>query len=315
MNITEIVMRAFDKRRHLFDDETVNAFRLFHTRRDGIDGLTIDIYGEFLLVQFYSQDLYEIENEIIASVERCAEMIPMAVRGILYKDRVKVNVKDIAERRKSMPVTGELPPAEYPVLHNGITVQVDLLEGQNTGLFTDMRQVRERLRDHYGEGDSLLNLFCYTGVFSVHALKNGVKRAVNVDISRGVLRRAEANYLANSLLFDDRDFVYGDAMDWIRRFRKRGRTFSFAVVDPPTFSRSGKRTFSVKKQYREMLRQLHYVVPEGHVLTAVNTYTVSPDEFFSWHPTGWERLWYMNESEDYMPGDDPYLKVALWRVR
>ena len=95
----------------------------------------------------------------------------------------------------------------------------------------------------------MLNLFSYTALFSVHAVRRGITGAVNVDLSRAVLERAKVNYGLNGLRIDERDFIYGDSLEWIRRFRKKGRTFSFVIFDPPTFSRNRQRSFSSRRDY------------------------------------------------------------------
>ncbi|MFW5808489.1 MAG: class I SAM-dependent methyltransferase, partial [Spirochaetota bacterium] len=189
----------------------------------------------------------------------------------------------------------------------------DLVSAQNTGVFMDMREVRDRMVSFYPQIDSVLNLFCYTGAFSVHALAHGVPRAVNVDISAPVLDRARTNYTLNGLACDDRDFVRTDVMKAIRRFSKQGQRFGLVILDPPTFSRNKHSHFSVKKDYMRCCRLLEELTP-AYVLSAMNTYSVPLSGYLSSHPQHWERIFLMHESTDFPHGNDPYLKCALWRV-
>ena len=159
----------------------------------------------------------------------------------------------------------------------------------------------------------MLNLFCYTGLFSVHALVCGVDSAINVDLSRTVLSRARDNYRLNGLECDDRDFIYGDALEWIKLFIKKKQVFDFAVFDPPTFARNRKKQFSVKRDYRASLEKLDQSVRAGGlILTSVNSYSVSEKEYRSYHPDSWQLLMFANESSDFNNRGNPYLKVGLW---
>jgi len=317
MNYKNLLLTAFEKRTELFDNNETNCFRLFNFASEGIEGLTVDLYGEYILIQYFDDILNEHSVRILKDLESVLSGIPVACKGLLLKNRmIPDSNSGVHELRKSQLVTGEMPPADYTVRQNGITACVDLVEGQSTGIFLDMREVRDELISFYmsGDADSMLNLFSYTGVFSVHALKNGVKSAVNVDLSKGVLARARNNYELNQLKCDNRDFVYGDSIEWMKIFRKKKTTFSFGVFDPPTFARHKKRTFSVKKDYSKSLSILSDLLPGGHVLTAVNSYTVSEEEYISYHPSGWTPVFFRNESSDFPHRNDPYLKVGLWKI-
>ncbi|MCP4138353.1 MAG: class I SAM-dependent rRNA methyltransferase [bacterium] len=316
MKPEELLKIALEKRSHLFNDPQTTCFRIFNTAGDGIDGFTIDLYGEYLLVQYFREEAGEDNIDLMKAVEELAAALPVPVRGILLKSRVvlKGNL-DYAEMRKSRLLAGEEPPEGYCVRQNGVLAAVDLVEGQSTGVFLDMRTVRDTLASFYRENSltSMVNFFSYTALFSVHALKNGVKQAINVDLSKAVLKKARSNYLVNDLKDDDRDFIYGDSLDWIRRFDKNKREFSFAVFDPPTFSRHKKRSFSVKKDYSQSLMFLEKIVPQGYVLTSINSYSVAKDEYLSYHPKSWELVFFENESSDFIHNSNPYLKVGLWK--
>jgi 23S rRNA (cytosine1962-C5)-methyltransferase len=316
MDLTSKLMEAFRRREHIFSDSENTAFRLCNGVGDGVDGITIDIYDRFILVQFFDDKLFMEKATINAAISDAVDKSRLPVDGILLKNRIRVrDSENIASIRESELMVGSLPPARYPVVQNGVKVYVDLLKGQNTGLFLDMRKVRDMLKDIYSDGGSMCNFFSYTGQFSVHALKNGMDSAVNVDLSRTVLRRARDNYRLNDLPVDDRDFVYGDAIEWMKMFSKKQKAFSFVVFDPPTFARNKKKTFSVQQDFGRTVPHLAGLCEGGYVLTSINSASISEEEFRSFHPASWDLVFIANEPDDFPWEDKPYLKVGLWRPK
>ncbi len=306
-------IHAFAKRFHLFDDTLSNCFRVFHGPGDGVNGLTIDMYNEYLLVQYFDRSII-IDDALKSVIIKAANEFPQPIRGILIKNRIKeTQVKDFHELRKSELLFGELPETNYLVKQNDVTVDVDLINGQSTGLFLDMREVRNALQSIYSPDMFLLNLFSYTGIFSIHALLCGIKSAINVDLSSTVLKRAKNNYVLNNLNYDERDFIAGDAPYWVRRLQRMNKKFSFIVLDPPTFSRNKNKSFSVKKDYSKVLHTIHEIC-DGYVLSSINSYSVTEKEYRNYHPSSWKLELFMNESEDFTHQGNPYLKVGLWKV-
>ncbi|TFH41673.1 MAG: class I SAM-dependent rRNA methyltransferase [Chrysiogenales bacterium] len=315
MHIETLFKKAFERRRALYEDRATNCFRLFNGEGDGLPGLTLDWYGEYLLLQYFEPGLNELTREIVGLIESSPAMFPLTPGGVLLKNRLKsVDVFDMASATRSVLLAGGAPPECYHVRQNGVAAVVDLVGGQSTGIFLDMRGVRDRLAAYYTPADVMLNLFCYTALFSVHALKNGISSAVNVDLSRGLLDRARVNYAINGLRIDDRDFIYGDSIGWTRRFHKKGVSFSFALFDPPTFSRNRRRTFSVKRHYPEALALLSRIADRGWVLTSVNSPGIGVEEYIQFHPEGWKLEFLEHESSDFTRSGPPYLKAGLWRV-
>ena len=160
----------------------------------------------------------------------------------------------------------------------------------------------------------MLNLFSYTAIFSVHGMKNGVNSSINIDLSKAVLNRAKINYHLNDLKVDERDFIYGDVLDWIKRLSKKREFFDFIVFDPPTFARNKRGNFSVKKNYLDSLESIKSLAMDRFIVTSVNSYSVTEDEYRSFHPAQWKLLMLENESSDFVCKDNPYLKVGLWKI-
>ena len=316
MNRLNILQKAFESRNYLFEHTESDCFRLFNSDGDGIFGLTIDIYGEYLLIQFFEDSLYDIQDMLLKDIVNAAGKIPAKIKGFIFKDRIKAgDITDPQEQRKSLVFEGSFPENDYTVYQNGIKASVDLIRGQSTGVFLDMREVRDRLKSFYAENGRILNLFCYTALFSVHALKNGFRSSTNVDLSKQVLRKARKNYCLNDIKLDDRDFICGDAISWMKTLKNRGSEYELIIFDPPTFSRNKKRTFSVKKNFKSALLRLNELSGQGMVLTSINSHSVSKKEYFSYHPEEWDLLFYNNESSDFPATGEPYLKVGLWKRR
>lgn len=315
MKIHSIIRKAFERRDLLFHDSDTNCFRLFNSSGDGMRDLTVDLYGEYLLVQFFNTALYREEGGILKAISDTISQYPVAIRGIFLKNRARIEGNgNVSAIRISRLVEGGPPPDNYYVKQNGINALIDLVEGQSTGIFLDMRQIREKLVSFYGEFENMVNLFSYTSLFSVHAIKHGVKHSVNVDLSKSNLRRAMMNYEINGLACDDRDFIYGDVLQWIRKFQRSGKAFSYIVFDPPTFSRNKRRFFSVSRDFKKYLNLLQRISDEGFILTSINSRAVSETEYRSFHPPNWEMVFYGNESDDFRYEKKPYLKVGLWMV-
>jgi len=314
---TDILLKAaFTKRLVLFGDPETDCFRIFNSSGDGIDGLTLDWYNGYILVQYYRSGVQWGIDHIVARTVSCAGLLPQPVKGILVKNRMPVHDPEGKEKWKSLTAHGTYPEGGTVVRQNGILMAADLVNGQNTGIFLDMRDIRTELAGFYKREKpvSILNLFCYTGAFSVHALRNGVERAINVDLSKSVLKRATENYKLNGLAVDQRDFVYGDSWDRVKIFAKKNMHFDFVVFDPPTFSRNKGKNFSVRQNYTAFLELIGQIVPRGFVFTSINASSLSKTEYLAFHPRSWELVMFANESTDFIHRGDPYLKAGLWKI-
>ncbi len=305
---------AFDRRRSLFAGPDTDCFRLFNSTADGLDGISVDRYGSWLLVLMEKPGLLQQAEPLFAAIRKAAATLPLTPRGIVCKDITRPDTGCIDELYASTVIDGRAPPAELIVRQNSIRVSIDLMAGRHTGLFLDMRAIRPRLAPYYGAAETMLNLFCYSGVFSAHGLKNGLARALNLDLAKTALTRAQRNYALNSLACEDRDFMYGDAITWMKAFVRQGRRFDFVILDPPTFARSRKGQFSVKKDFPRCLALAQKLAPGGHALTVINSPAVAQDQYLSWHPPAWHLAWLEHESDDFPWEGNPYLKAGLWKI-
>jgi len=288
------------------------AYRLLNSGGDGIPGLVIDRYGEYILIQMFQEEVLPEIKKLADAVISLIDSLPFSVKGVLFKRRDETAASQ--QEYRSELLWGEMPDKKYQVVQSGVIAEVNLCDGLNTGLFLDMRQVRNKLESIYSSGiTSILNLFCYTGMFSVHALKNGVSQSCNVDISGTVLRRAQENFRLNGIRVDNRDFINEDSGVFLKKAAVKGRKFDLVVFDPPTFSRNKHKSFSVTRDYPEYCERIEQVCG-GYVLSVVNTYSVSDNEYKTYHPSGWRLVELMHESDDFTPEQNYYLKVGLWKI-
>lgn len=307
---------GIEARSSLFDSSETDCFRIFNAEGDGFDGITADYYSGYILIQYFNQEAERNLKTAVNAALSVYNSVPGGLKGLLVKNRMNIPGNDYNEVRRSEIIEGIYPEEGVIVRQNNVKAYADLLNGQNTGVFLDMREIRSRLPGFYKDHGvkKMLNLFCYTALFSVHALANNVSSAVNVDLSRAVLARSRENYRINNLQCDDRDFIYGDAIEWIKLFIKKKELFDFAVFDPPTFARNRKKQFSVKRDYRASLESLDKITGRGGlILSSVNSYSVSEKEYRSYHPDLWQLLMFGNESADFVNRGNPYLKVGLWK--
>ncbi|PYZ96199.1 RlmI/RlmK family 23S rRNA methyltransferase [Alteribacter lacisalsi] len=251
---------AFQKRAGLFQDPDTTAFRMFNGEGDGIGGLTIDNYDGYLLLQWYSEGMYTFKETVIAALESVTSF-----KGIYEKKRFRSGGKYIDDDDF---VTGERGSFPILVKENGLTFAVYLNEGAMTGVFLDQRHVRRSIRDHYSEGRTVLNTFSYTGAFSVFAAAGGAAHTTSVDLANRSYEKTIEQFSVNGLDYEAHNIVVQDVFDYFNYAVKKGLAFDTVVLDPPSFARSKKKTFSAEKDYTALLKQAITVTEDDGVIVA-----------------------------------------------
>lgn len=238
-----VIRRAGARRYGLFKDHergVTTAFRLLHEEGDGAAGLAVDVYGEHLLVHFRDEAL-GVHEETVLDV-----LAELGARGVYLKRRPKQS-NELADTRTEalapeLPARGAPTEAAEVVVHEeGVPYRVRLADGLSTGLFLDQRANRRRVRE-LAAGRSVLNLFAYTGPFTVAAVAGGAAETCTLDVAAPALTWAEEQVRA--LLRsrpDAHQFVRTDVFTWLRGRQKEGPRFDLVLVDPPTYSKT-KRT-------------------------------------------------------------------------
>lgn len=252
-------------RREHVDLEDTNAYRLINAEGDTLPGLTVDRYGDHLMVQLYTsawQPHLSLLGEALRQVE--------SPEGIYWKPRPQQTRTLAAEgegKKYSRLLAGSAAPGKREVRENGLTFLVDLEEGLHTGLFLDQRDNRRDLMRRV-KGRSFLNLFCYTGAFSAAAAAAGAETVVSVDASGLYLNWAKENFGANRLNPKRHEFVHGDCFAVVAELGRRKRRFDVVLMDPPSFSTTGKSRFTTRQGTAEMAAAALSLIPEGGLLVA-----------------------------------------------
>ncbi|WP_144493174.1 class I SAM-dependent rRNA methyltransferase [Bacillus pumilus] len=253
--------QAAKSRTHLFRDAQTTAFRVFNGEGDGIGGFTIDHYDGFYLIQWYSEGVYTFKAEVLAALEH----VYPDYKGIYEKKRFDTSGQYIEDDDFVKGEKGEFP---LIVKENGMNIAVYLNDGAMTGIFLDQRHVRKAIRDRYAKGKTVLNTFSYTGAFSVAAALGGASRTTSVDVANRSLKKTSEQFEVNDIDVDGQDIKVMDVFKYFPFAAKKGWTYDLVILDPPSFARTKKHTFSAAKDYKKLLKEAIQITAENGVIVA-----------------------------------------------
>ncbi|MGF2614930.1 class I SAM-dependent rRNA methyltransferase [Rossellomorea vietnamensis] len=251
---------AISQRLEFYQREETTAFRVFNGEGDGIGGLTIDYFNGYYLINWYSEGIYQFKNDIILSLKQLVDS-----KGIYQKKRFAQSGKYIDEDDF---VTGER--AEFPLIvkENGANFAVYLNDGAMVGVFLDQRDVRKLIRDKYAEGKTVLNTFSYTGAFSVFAALGGAVKTTSVDLANRSEAKTIEQFSINGINYEEQDIKVMDVFNYFKYAVKKQLKFDMVILDPPSFARSKKHTFSAAKDYTDLLKQTIAITEKNGVIVA-----------------------------------------------
>ncbi len=261
--LEHIISQAIERRNNLFSDEATNSFRLFNGEGDGLGGFTIDWYAGFLQINWYSKALFnECENIISILKSQLPEL-----RGIYETKRYAISEDDWAIKH----TVGEKAPEPLIILENNIQYAVYLGADWMTGIFLDQRHVRQFIQTQ-SESLTVLNLFSYTGAFSVAAATGGASHTVSVDVANRSLDWTKENFTLNGISTDisDHEIRVMDVFDYISYAKRHQKQFDLVICDPPSFARTKKYQFSVEKDYLSLVIDLFKMTNIGG-MTIIST--------------------------------------------
>lgn len=251
-----------DRRWIEFGDTEV--WRMVNGEADGLPGLTIDRYAAFAMIQYYT-DGWEKYLPLVASSLLQFE----GVAGVYAKSRPQETRKLAAGGKLSKPVgrliAGDEVPRRLTVKEHGLSYHVDLIRDLHTGIFPDQRQNRLRLRTR-AAGCTLLNLFAYTGAFSVAAAAGGAQKVTSVDASRRYLDLARQNFKLNGIEPADHEFVVGDCFAELERFAREDRCYDIVLMDPPSFSTTRSSRFTTGGGTADLVKKALQLLDNGGLL-------------------------------------------------
>jgi 23S rRNA (cytosine1962-C5)-methyltransferase len=266
--VQERIEKAAALRRDHADLAETTAYRVVNGEGDGLPGLTVERYGEHLMVQLYTPAWKPHLPLVTAALQQV-----FSPAGIYEKFRPQKTRELAAEskgKKYSRLLAGSAAPGRVGVRENGLDFLVTLEEELNTGLFLDQRANR---RDLMGRcrGKRVLNLFAYSGAFSVAAAAAGAAAVTSVDASVHYLEWAKENFSANRLNPKRHEFVEGDCLTVLREMRRQGRTFDLILMDPPSFSTTRQSRFTTRGGTSDLVEaSLPLLVSGGLLITSSN---------------------------------------------
>lgn len=259
-----------------------SIFRLVHGEGDMLPGLVVDVYGDTAVMQAHSVGMHLCRHTI---AEAIVDAVP-AVRAVYYKSDDTLPFKARIEGEK----TGWLIPSdaepsamsgaeEYWAVENGLEVRIDWLRGQKTGFFIDQRENRA-LVERYAAGKEVLNMFCYTGGFSLYALRGGAKLVHSVDVSQKAIDLVNANVQRNFPGCTNHRAVTADAFDYLSEQLAAGQQFDLIVLDPPAFAKHRDAVKNALRGYQRInAKAIEMIRPGGILFTFSCSQAVDKEAF------------------------------------
>jgi 23S rRNA (cytosine1962-C5)-methyltransferase len=266
--------QAIAGRAALSADPQTTAFRLVNAESDGLPGLVVDRYGDWLVVQALTLGIERRKEALLGSL---VDLLA-GVRGVYERSDAEVREKEGLEATTGL-LWGDEPPDPVEVLENGYRFLVDIKRGHKTGFYLDQRENRARLPAYSG-GAEVLNAFAYTGAFGVYALGGGAARVVNVDTLEGALALARRHVQINDFAGADVAYEAADVFAQLRAYRAAGRQFDLIVLDPPRFALSRSHIKRASRGYKDINWIAFQLLRRGGVLATFSCSGLVSRELF-----------------------------------
>ncbi len=263
---------AFDMRSSLglTDRDDHNIYRLVHGEGDNLPGLVIDIYGHTAVLQAHSVGMHCNRMDIAEALMR---VMGDRIRGIYYKSETTLPFKADIDRGNGYIMGG---PTDDTPLEYGMKMPVDWISGQKTGLFIDQRENRALL-ERYSKGRSVLNMFCYTGGFSLAALRGGAKLVHSVDSSARAIELT-AGGVEDNFPGDTRHAAFAE--DAFKYLERMDPIYDLIILDPPAFAKHKDALKHALIGYRRLNQKaMEKIQPGGILFTFSCSQVVSKDQF------------------------------------
>jgi 23S rRNA (cytosine1962-C5)-methyltransferase len=249
------------------------ARRLVNAESDGLPGLIVDRYGEWLIVQALTLGIEKFKPVIVQQLQSI-----LRPRGIYERSDADVRKKEGLPQTSGV-LAGDEPPDRVEIEENGYRCLVDVKRGHKTGFYLDQRENRKKIQA-YVDRAQVLNLFSFSGGFAISALKAGAKSVVNVDSSADALQLAKDNLRLNELPVNETELVEADVFSYVRQLRAEQRTFDVIIADPPKLAQTQTQIERAARAYKDLnLVALQLLKPGGYLITFSCSGLISPDLF------------------------------------
>ena len=253
------IRAAIEVRQKLKVEGHSDSYRLIHGESDGLPGFVVDRYNDVLVLQSTTAGS-EFWKETIADLL----VEETGIQNIYERSDV-----DVRELEGLKPVTGilrgTLSSFAFPVTEYNLKFNINIATGHKTGFYLDQRENRHRVGELAKDRD-VLNCFCYTGGFSIHALANGAKSVLSVDSSGDALSLLEENIAINNLPADRHTSLEGDVFQLLRKFRDENRSFDMIILDPPKFAPTAAHAEKASRAYKDINLLAFKLLRHGGIL-------------------------------------------------
>ena len=249
------IKAAVEVRQRLKVESHSNAYRLIHAESDGIPGLIVDRYDNVLVLQsltagseFWKETIADIlvEETGIQNIYERSDADVRELEGLKPQCGV---LRYSNTRNSDLPIEDQI--SNIVIDEYNLKFNVDIEHGHKTGFYLDQRHNRHRVGEFAKDRD-VLNCFCYTGGFSIHALANGAKSVLSVDSSADALSLLEENIAINNLPADRHTSLEGDVFQLLRKFRDANRSFDMIILDPPKFAPTAAHAEKASRAYKDI---------------------------------------------------------------
>lgn len=257
-----------------------NTFRLIHGEGDFLPGLIVDIYADTAVVQAHSVGMHVFRKAI---AEALVAEVPQ-VQNVYYKsdDTLPFKAPVAGEKTgwlKEPSAISHQPSEEFWSIENGLEFRIDWLRGQKTGFFIDQRENRA-LVERYAAGKRVLNMFCYTGGFSLYALRGGAKEVDSVDVSQKAIDLVKVNVARNFPNAKNHTAVAADAFEYLTAQKEQNRTYDLIILDPPAFAKHRDAVKNALRGYQRInAKAIEMISPGGILFTFSCSQAVDKEAF------------------------------------
>ncbi|HFI9566549.1 TPA: 23S rRNA (cytosine(1962)-C(5))-methyltransferase RlmI [Yersinia enterocolitica] len=251
----------------------LNGYRLIAGESDGLPGITIDRFQNFLVLQLLSAGAEHQRAALVSALQQCYPEC-----SIYDRSDVSVRKKEGLELTQGT-VWGEMPPALLPITEHGMKLLVDIQHGHKTGFYLDQRDSRLAVRN-YADGRRVLNCFSYTGAFAVAALMGNCQQVISVDTSQSVLDIAKQNIELNQLDLSKAEFIRDDVFQLLRNYRAQGEKFDMIIMDPPKFVENKSQLASACRGYKDINMLAIQLLRPGGILLSFSCSGLMPTDLF-----------------------------------
>lgn len=254
-----------------------NTFRLVHGEGDNLPGLIVDIYADTAVVQAHSVGMHVCRKEIADAI---LETVPL-VKNIYYKsdDTLPFKAPIEGDRLGWLIHDQMVNDSEFWSIENGLSFRIDWLRGQKTGFFIDQRENRA-LVERYAKDKDVLNMFCYTGGFSLYALRGGAKTVDSVDVSQKAIDLVNINVAKNFPKAKNHTAVAADAFEYLSAQKSAGKTYDLIILDPPAFAKHRDAVKNALRGYQRInAKAIEMIRPGGILFTFSCSQAVDKEAF------------------------------------